>query len=228
MLSRALKLDTQNSVAKQLMYEVQRLAEREQTARRIQQLRTQAEEAWAQKRHSDALGLIDQALQLDKTDMELLSLRAQIQQAESLHQQVLKLLHLAESAQQAGELSMAMGAMEEALQLDPNDTQVKLLHASLVQQITDHDKQKQLRELLSAIHQEISAKHFTAAYEMLQQAEAVDPGNCEIKSLQDLVATVRQQEVRRGEIQSLCAEVESLMAAGDLAGACAKADRSRR
>jgi len=226
MLSRALKLDTQNSVAKQLMYEVQRLAEREQTARRIQQLRAQAEEAWAQKRHSDALGLIDQALQLDKTDMELLSLRAQIVQAEALHQQVLKLLHLAESAQQAGELSMAMGVMKEALQLDPNDTQVKLLHASLVQQITGHDKQKQLRELLSAIHQEISAKHFTAAYEMLQQAEAVDPGNGEIKSLQDLVAMVRQQEARRGEIQSVCAEVESLMASGDLAGACAKADQA--
>ena len=226
MLSRALKLDTQNSVAKQLMYEVQRLAEREQKAGRIQQLRTQAEEAWAQKRHSYALELIDQALQLDKTDTELLSLRAQIQQAESLHQQVLKLLHLAESAQQAGELSMARGVMEEALQLDPNDTQVKLLHASLMQQLTDHDKQKQFRELLSAIHQEISVKHFTAAHEMLQQAEGVDPGNSEIKSLKDLVTTVRQQEVRRGEIQSLCAEVKSLMAAGDLAAACAKADQA--
>jgi serine/threonine-protein kinase len=226
MLSRALKIDTQHSVAKQLMYEVQRLTEREQTTRRIQQLRTQAEEAWAQKRYSDALELTDEALQLDQTDTELLSLRDHIQQAESRQQQVLKLLHLAESAQQAGELSMAMSAVEDALKLNPDDTQVKVLHASLVQQVTDHAKQKQIRELLSAVHQEISAKRFTAAYELIGQAEAIDPGNREIQSLQNLVASVRQQELRRGEIQSLCAEVESLLAAGDLTGACAKADQA--
>jgi hypothetical protein len=226
MLSRALKLDTQNTVAKQLMYEVQRLAESAQTTHRIQQLRTQAEEAREQKRYSDALGLIDQALQLDNTDTELLSLRAQIQQAESLHQQVLKLLRLAESAQQAGELSMAMGAVDDALKLDPNDTQLNELHASLVRQVADQSTQKQLRELLSAVHHEISAKNFTAAYELIQQAEALDPGNREIQSLQNLVTAVRQQDLRRGEIQSLCAEVESLLAAGDLTGACAKADQA--
>ena len=211
MLSRALKIDTQHSLAKQLMYEVQRMTEREQTTRRIQQLRTQAEESGAKKRYSDALALIDQALQLDETDAELLSLRAQIQQAESRQQQVLKLLHLAENAQQAGELSMAMGAIEDALQLDPDDADVKVLHASLVQQVTDHSKQKQLRELLSAIHHEISAKQFTAAYELILQAGAIDPVNREIQSLQNLVASVRQQESRRSEIQSLCAEVESLL-----------------
>jgi serine/threonine-protein kinase len=224
MLSRALKIDTQHSVAKQLMYEVQRLAEREQTAQRIQQLRTQAEEAWAQKRHSEALELIDQALELDQTDTELLSLRDHIQQAESRQKQVLKLLRLAENAQQAGELSMAMGAVQDAMQLDPDDTQVKTLHASLVQQISDHEKQKQLRELMNSVHREISAKQFTAAYELLQQAEAIDPGNREIQSLQNLVTSVRQQDFRRNEIQSLRAEVESLLTAGDLTGACAKAD----
>jgi eukaryotic-like serine/threonine-protein kinase len=226
MLSRALKLDTQHSVAKQLMYEVQRLTESEQTTCHIRQLRTQAEEAWGQKRHSDALQLIDQALQLDNTDMELLSLRARIQEADSLHQQVVKLLRLAESAQQAGELPMAMGAVEDAFKLDPNDTQVNELHASLVRQVTEHSTQKQVRELLSAVHHEISAKRFTAAYELMQQAEALDPGNREVQSLQNLVTSVRQQESRRSEIQALCAEVENLLAAGDLAGACAKADQA--
>ena len=100
------------------------------------------------------------------------------------------------------------------------------MHASLVRQVTDHAKQKQLRELLSAAHQEISAKRFTAAYELVQQAEAIDPDNREIQSLHNLVTSVWQQELRRSEIQSLCAEVEGLLSADDLGGACAKADQA--
>jgi len=70
-----LKVDTQHSVAKELMMEVQQRMQRQQRGEQIKQLRSHAEEAMSQKSYEDALAYAEQALTLDKTNPELINLR---------------------------------------------------------------------------------------------------------------------------------------------------------
>ena len=137
LLSQVLKIDTQHTAAKQLMYEVQATLQREQRGERIQQLRVQAEDAIVGKQFDEATSYVDQAIKLDKTDPDLLNLREQIQQARLRAQQVKKLLNLATVAQQSGQFDMAQKAVADALALDPDDTDAKVLQASVARSLIE-------------------------------------------------------------------------------------------
>ncbi len=141
LLSEVLKVDTQHSAAKQLLYEVQQSLQAQQPMEQIRQLRQHAEEAIALKQFDDASRLVQQAIKLDRTDPDLLNLREHIEQVKQRAQQVKKLLHLAEVAQQTGELGVFQRAVADALELDPEDPQARVLQASLIRLQAENEKQ---------------------------------------------------------------------------------------
>src|SRR5205085_5511733 len=124
-----LKVDTQHSVAKELMMEVQQRMQRQQRGEQIKQLRSHAEEAMSQKMYDDALAYADQALTLDKTNPELINLREIVAAAKIKKDKTEKAIANAEKAKADGDLEVAVKALDEALAVDAEHSKARTLHA---------------------------------------------------------------------------------------------------
>ena len=227
-LSEVLKIDTQHTAAKQLLYEVQQSLQQQQRNERIRQLRQQAEEAMALKQFDDASKWVDQAIKLDRTDPELLNLREHIQEVKQRGQQVKKLLHLAEVAQQTGELGVFQRALEDALELDPEDPQARVLQASLIRLQAEQEKDAKVQELLGTARREIAARKFDAALEYIHEAEQLDPHRNDIPALKQMVLAGQEQETRKRQLQQLCSAIQQELEANNLSVARDLADKALR
>jgi tetratricopeptide (TPR) repeat protein len=208
LLALALKADTQNFTAKQMLYQVQQLMHQQQRSGQAEVLREKAEDALSKKNWTEALTLVDQALKVDPTSSSLERLRETVLQRKARKEQVLKLVHLAEQAQRVGEYKMARRAADDALTLDPDDTQAKLLIATLAKEIENH---QQFEELLLAVRNEVTAARFEDAARLLREAEALCPQASEIPPLKNLIASGREEQLRRERFENFKREAEQLM-----------------
>ena len=224
-LQLVLKVDTQHAVAKELMQEVQQRLQRQVRNEQIKQLRANAEGALSQKMYADALMYAEQALTLDKSNTELLNLRDVVAAAKQRQEKLQTALHKAESAQQSGDLDAALKAAEEAIALDPENTQVKSLHTSISKEVSEKSRQKQLQSFLDEARRDISARKFTAAFDVLKKAESIDATSPEIAALMKLASSGREQESRRKDLEKFTNEVEDALSREDFQAACDKVEQ---
>ena len=227
-LSEVLKIDTQHTAAKQLLYEVQQSLQKQQRVEQVRQLRQHAEGAIALKQFDDASKFVDQAIKLDRTDPDLLNLREQIEQVKQRAEQVKKLLHLAEMAQQTGELGVFQRAVADALELDPEDPQARILQASLIRLQAEQEKEAKAQEWLSAARREIAARKFDAAQESIHKAEELDAHRNDIPALKQMVLAGQEQETRKRQLQQLCAAIQQELETNNLKIARDLADKALR
>ncbi|MGH9492121.1 MAG: protein kinase domain-containing protein, partial [Terriglobales bacterium] len=220
LLQQVLKVDTQHHVAKELMHEVQQRMQKQQRGEQIRQLRSHAEDALAQKLYDDALAYAEQAITLDKTNTELLNLRDLAQEAKTRKKRLEDLLHRADSAYHAGDLEAAQKALEEALSQDSENAQAKALQATVSKEFSEKGKQKQVQGLLEEARKDISARKFTAAFEVLKKAEAIDAASPEVHSLMNLASSGREQETRRKDLDRFTSEIQDAMNRDDYQVAC--------
>ena len=219
-----LKVDTQHSVAKELMMEVQQRMQRQQRGEQIKQLRSHAEEAMSQKSYEDALAYAEQALTLDKTNPELINLREVVAAAKARKDKVESALRKAENSH----LEAAVRSLEEALTADPDNSKARSLHAAVVKDLSERSKQKELQNFIDEARKDISSRKFTAAFEVLKRAEAIDSSSPEVMSLLNLASSGREQETKRKELERFTGEIEEALARDDAKTASAKADEALR
>ena len=208
LLSQVLQIDTQNPTAKQLLYEIQQTLQKAARGEKVHELRARAEEAISAKQLEQADSLLDQAIKLDSTDPDLLSLRAQIERAKSRAQQVKKLLTLAKVAQQTGELVVAKKAVDDALMLHPQDTDARMMQSAIARQLIEYEKQRQVQQFLEAARREIAAHQFAAARENVDKAKAIDQAYPEIPGLERMLKAGLDQETRQRELLQVCSQIE--------------------
>src|SRR5438270_4929239 len=221
-----LKVDTQHSVAKELMMEVQQRMQRQQRGEQIKQLRSHAEEAMSQKMYEDALAYAEQALTLDKTNPELINLRQVVAAAKAKKDKVEGAIRRAENAQQSGDLEQAVKALEEALSADSDNSKARSMHAALSKELSERSKQVQIQSFIDEARRDISSRKFTAAFEVLKKAEAIDSSSPEVMSLLNLASSGREQESKRKELERYTGEIEEALAKDDAKMASAKADEA--
>ncbi len=226
LLLEVLKVDTQNLTAKQLLQQIQQQLQRHQRSQQVKQLREMADAAIEQKQHAEALSYLDQAIALDKSNPELRNLREMVAEAKQRQQQVEQALQRAEVAKNADDLEAAEAAAAEAVRLDGNSTRAKMLHASLTKEVAERMRHKKFQDLLGAATREISSRHFTAAFDLLREAEGLDPTAPELHTLLKLATDGREQEQRRRELESFTTEIEEALGRDDYVTACAKADEA--
>jgi serine/threonine-protein kinase len=219
LLSEVIRIDTQNATAKQMLYEVQQLLQSQQRVERVHQLRSQAEDALSAKKLDQASDLVEQAIRYDKTDVDLLELREQIQEAKNRAQQVKKLLNFAIVAQQSEQFDVAQKAISDALSIDNSDTDAKVMQAALIRQKGEHEKKSRVQQLLQVARREIAARQYDAARENVDKAKATDPAHPEIPGLEKMLATALEQEKRKAELQQVCSEIEHRLMENKLAAA---------
>ena len=220
-LRQVLKLDRQHTRANELVREIQSQLQKQQKRDQLRQLRSRAEEALGQREWDDALAFLDQAIELDRSNAELIELRDSVRQSKTLLNDA---LHRAEAANQAGELEAAKKAVEEALAVDSRDSRARALKAIVSKELADRSKRRAVEGLLNDARKEVSARRFTAALELLQKAQALDPGSADVQQMIGFATTAREQEKRKQALEQASAEIEDLLNRDEYGAACAKAD----
>jgi len=226
LLQQVLRVDTAHSVAKELMHEVQQRMQKQLRGEQVRQLRSHAEDAFAQKAYDDALAYVEQALSLDKTNTELINLRDLVKSAKEKKDKAASSIRKAESAQQAGDLDAAMKAVEEAIAADADNTQAKALHAAISRELAEHSKQRELQGILDDARRSISSRRYTAAFEVLKKAEEIDPASPEVHTLMNLASTGRDQESKRKVMEKIVSEIEEALSQDNYTVAVQKADEA--
>ena len=198
-LVQLLKLDLQNTKASHLLREVQQRLKGAELMGRVQKLRQEAEEAYAQQRFDAALSNLDLALKIDKDNPTLLQLREVVAQA---HLRALKLhqaLKAAEMAHHQGQLATAKQAVEEAISLAPDDTRAQALSRAIGGDWEAYSRQVQVDNLLHEAQKQMHLRRFTSAVEILQQAAVLDPEAPQIRAVLDSLVEKRELAQRPTE-----------------------------
>ncbi|HLK32615.1 MAG TPA: protein kinase, partial [Terriglobales bacterium] len=195
-LLQVLKIDRQNGRAASLLREVQQDIQRQQRGEQARELQREAEKALAGGDLGAAQAYLEQAVALDEGNAEIAQLYASVRESKARADTLRKLLEQAEMAQDAGDLDEARRAVNEALQMDANSTEVRSLHAAICREIAERDKQLQVQKFLGEARKQISSRQFTAALHVLKEAESIDPAVPGIQELINLAETGQQQEKR--------------------------------
>lgn len=227
-LKQLLKIEEHNSKAYQMLGVVQERVRQQRRAEQSRQLRTQADEAFLDRRFDDALNILTQAIGVDATNQELLRLRETIQEAKSRSARLHQALRRAEGAQQAGDLDEAKRAVSEALDLDPEETSAKALRFVIFKQVEERDRQLKMRKLLDDAREQLAARDLTKAMETLGAAEKVDSASVELRSLLKVANSAREQQLRKAELEKLSRQIEEALAREDYEGASAIANDGLR
>jgi len=222
-ISQILKIDRQNTQAKDLLRTIQQQIQAQQRSEQARELRLQAEQAIAREELGDALRYLEQAVTLDSDSMDLQQLRDMIAKRKARADQFAALLQQAESARDSGELEEAQKAVAEALAIDRDNREAKALDAIITREIAEESKLKKTQDYLDEARKRIASRSFTAALEMLKQAEMLSPNAPGLKGLADLAVSGREQEKRRKQLERLNEEIVDALNSDDFAQACSKA-----
>jgi serine/threonine-protein kinase len=214
-LLEVLKLDKQHTRAATMLRTLRKQIEKEQSAERARQLREQAEEAFRREDFDPALGYLDQAISLDTTNSDLQELRSQVQAAKAEIEHLRQVMQRAENAHRAGNLDTAKQAIEEVLSRRPNDTRVKSLYRMIQKELEERMRQKRLEGLLEAARKEMANRRYTAAFDLLKEAEKVDPEAPALRSLLETFTAAREQEQRRRALEQVTRQAEQALNTDD-------------
>ena len=121
----------------------------------------------------------------------------------------------AENAHRAGNLDTAKQAIEEVLERRPNDTRVKSLHRMIQKELDERMRQKRMETLLEAARKEMTNRHYTAAFDILKEAEKVDPDAPTVRSLLETLNAARDQEQRRRDLEQFTRQIEQALNTDD-------------
>jgi eukaryotic-like serine/threonine-protein kinase len=223
-LLQVLQIDRQHTEAAHLLREIQEKIQRQEINEEIRQLRSQAEDAYAQEQFETALGCIERALTLDKNNADLQHLRDTVKAAELRAQKFQRAIRLAESAHQTGDLDSAKQAIEEALEIAPNDTHAKALQRAIQRDWSERSRLREIESYLEQARKEITSRKFTAALELLKQAEALDPAAPQIRALIESATAAKEQDRRRRQLEAINREIEDALNRDDYEAASAQAD----
>jgi serine/threonine-protein kinase len=210
------KLDGQHQGARQLMVLVQQTLAHRQRASQIQHLLAQADDARHDKKFDDAISLLEQALTLDPSSSELTEAVAELRLKKAKNQQIESYLQQADGARQKGHYDLAQAVIAKALEVDEDDSRARSAHAALVRQVEDAARLAKTRRLLESARDEVGARHFTAAIELLTEAERSDPSNPDLFSLLDMARAGQEQERRRRIVERLQSEIAIAISAEEV------------
>jgi eukaryotic-like serine/threonine-protein kinase len=225
-LLRLLKVDTQHTRARQLIAQVQQSLALRQREEQIRQLKNQAEEAASSKRYEEAFLDLQEACRLDPANSELSQLLEAVRQKKQRRELVDGYLQQAVTARDRGDLEGAKAGIAKASEVDGEDSRVRSAHVALARLIEEAARHAKAVELLENARKEIGARHFTAAIEVLAEAERADPSNPELLKLQAAAKSGRDQEHRRRILEELQNEVSLASTPEEVARAAKLVDQA--
>jgi tetratricopeptide (TPR) repeat protein/predicted Ser/Thr protein kinase len=203
LVSQILRIDTRHGEALEFRNRLQQVAQLDQKTEQVRQLRAAAEQALGEKRYQDALGAIDEAVALNASNPELLQYRELVRQEIKRKEEVRKKLELAKRAEEINDLASAQELVDKALELDPSDTQARMLKSVLARRAEEEEKQTRLQELAEQVKRGLASRRYTDVHEVIRQIEALDPDFAPLAALKKAAVDGYAQEMRRRELEGL-------------------------
>jgi eukaryotic-like serine/threonine-protein kinase len=222
-LQQALRLDQKHTKAIKLLRQVQQQIDKWEAAEQARQLKAAVEECYLRGDFETALRQLDQATSSGLTlNQDLLQLRERVREARTKAEELQRALRRAEQAHERGDLDDAKEAADEALEIDPDNTQAKALYRIIHRDWVERSRQRQLETLLQSARKEFGVNNLTAALNILKQAEVLDPEGAHVRALMDEVVAAREQQARHRELQQINHDVEEALNREDYEAASAK------
>ncbi len=214
-LVEVLKIDRQHTRAVNMLRSVRKQIEKEQSIERVRQLKAQAQETYQREEFDASLGFLDQAICLDQANADLQNLRAEVQSAKADAEHRHQVLLRVENARRQGNLDTARQALEELLAHKPDDTRLKSLYRIIQKEIEEQQKQKRMQNLLDAARKEIASNRYTAAFNLLKEAEELDSEAPQLRELLAKCNIAREREQRHREVEQITRQIEQAINADD-------------
>jgi eukaryotic-like serine/threonine-protein kinase len=204
----------------------------EQHRKEVEQITRGVEQALTEQDYEVAYHKIEAGLRQFPEDAALGQLKILVSEqhlaAKARSDKLRELLQQAEMAGDAGDLDKAHRSVEEALAIDRKSPEARSLYAIISRQMAERDKQLKLQTYIGEARRQISSHHFTAALQLLRQAESIDPEAPGIRELVSLAVAGQQEEKRRQVLTRLTSEIEDALKRDNLDKACAKAEEALR
>lgn len=217
------KLEPQNQSANVRLRALQKAMQERRQAEQVQQFRKDAEEARQQQRFDQALQSIEQAITIDPTNVELLSIRDDLNRAEAHANFVKDCMDQAQSSRNSNDLDQALEYLDKLLGRDSQHAPAIALRDQVLCEIAHRERQRQVQELLEKTHSLIASRQFASALDVLDQISELDPNLSNLPGLVRLVNKGIEQEQHR-QLQILVFEVERLQECDDHLAALAQID----
>ena len=198
-LNQVLRIDNKNAPARELLAHIQSQFTQRKRELTAQQVRQQAEDAFASKRYDQCLAVLEGSGELLTSYPELETLRKKAQKEKEKQNRLNELMGQVESARRRGDYKTAIANAEKALKVDKTNPRIVALRNQLTAEAEQAQRQSQARVLLTAARGELTARRYAEAVDLLKQAEAVDPTNPELPLMLD-DAKKGQEQSRRQEV----------------------------
>jgi serine/threonine protein kinase len=210
-LREVLKFERRNVEANELLQTVSQEIQRQQRSVQIVQLRSQAQIALAGLQYEEAFECVEQALRLDPNDAELVSLSTSIKDQIERARELTEALRRGQAALYAGDLNEAQMAVRAALNIEQGHTEARALESLIEKELEERARRAQLNGFVEEARREISNRKFLLALESLQKAQAIDPGDSNIRELLNWAARGHEQEKLRSELQRCTNDIGKLL-----------------
>ena len=211
-LLQAQKISPGNADVKALLGQVQEKLSQLQRSEQARQILDQARAALSDRRWDEAIGFLGQAQKLDTENaFGIDGWLHQVQEQKTQQQKVMSLWEQASQARSRGDLTMAQGYLQQALQIDEHSTDLRNAYAVVLREAKRKEQVLQVEELLRGAREDLSARHFTEAIARLREAVEIDPLHTEVQQLL-FSATTRQKEERRQVLlEKIVAEIQECL-----------------
>jgi len=203
LLSQVLRLNSQNTEAKQLMALVDQHFNRLKLRERVDQLKKAAGEAVAARNWEQAIAFCTEALHLDAGNAEASALLAKANAGKQRAEQIQQLMREAESARHSGNYESARTLAGKASALDPADSRILAICKVLEQEAEEARRKAQLRKLLDQAQTSLSAQRLIEASTALAEAEEIAPSDAELLRLRDELDSATRHEERKRLVVAL-------------------------
>jgi serine/threonine protein kinase len=209
------RLDPQNFEIRKMLRDVQDRLARQQKSEQVRQTLNQAEEAVLGQRYVEALDLYKQAQRIDPNSHGITEKIEHVQGLKTKVDKIAALQQQARDARQRSDFTAASKLIEQALQLDERNTDLRNERAGIVQEMERQAKDGTRRRLMDVGKASLSSRDFTGALKNLREALDIDPTDVEAqKMFQE--ATARQEEERRRKvIEQIVAEIQDNLFRGE-------------
>ncbi|WP_263385462.1 serine/threonine protein kinase [Granulicella arctica] len=210
------RLDPQNTEIKRLLRDVQERMSRQQKSEQIRQALSQAEEAVLAQRYVEALDIYKQAVKIDPTAHGLTEKIEHVRSLKDKSDKIAVLQQQAREARHRNDYTAAYQLIDQALQLDERNTDLRNEKARIVQESERAAKEGQRRKLKEAGREKLSSRAFTEAIQNLREALQIDPTDTEAQQMFQEATAKQEDDRRRKVIDQIVAEIQDSVYRGEL------------
>jgi serine/threonine-protein kinase len=222
------RLNPQNTEVKKLLREVQEKVSRQQKTVQLRQMLVEADEAVLAQHYAEALEIYTQAAGLDRDNPELAQ---KIENARALKEKAEKVASLLEQSREArrrDDYGAAGELINQALQLDERNTDLRNERARIVQEAERASRERARRQFSDAARNQLASRQFTEAIQSLRSALEIDPTDAETQQLFQEAVDRQEEQRRRKIIDQIGTEISECIAAGEFERALTLIQRAQQ